>query len=201
MKISYCLGTIAVCAFLTGCAGMGGGPAANYVPPPPGQPPAAANDVIRVGDRITLRLEGVPDGGTVSEIQIPESGDITVALLTRSFHAVGRTTADLAAEITEAYKTDKIYTNPVVTIIPEERYVNVGGDVRSPTRVVYTPDLTLLSTIYSCGGFDEYADRHRVRITRGKDIIIVDCVLATNAANQDPPVYPGDQIYVPRTIF
>ena len=135
-------------------------------------------------------------------MEIPESGDITVpGLLTQPFHAVGHTTGELAAEITAAYKDNKIYTNPNIIVIPEERYMNVGGDVRSPSRVTYTPDSTLMSTINSCGGFTEYANRRAVRILRGQQVIQVDCVNAAKTPGADPPVYPGDQIYVPRSMF
>ncbi len=158
-------------------------------------------DVIRPGDKITVRLSGVPQDEYVIEVQVPASGDITVPLLTRSFHAAGRNSAEVAAEIATAYKTDKIYTNPNVTIIPEERYVNIGGDVRSPARVLYTPDMTLLTAINSCGGFTEYANRKVVRITRGQQIIVVNAIQATSVPGSDPALYPGDQIYVPRTIF
>jgi protein involved in polysaccharide export with SLBB domain len=160
-----------------------------------------ANDTMRVGDKITIRLTGVPDTGYFNEIQIPASGDVTVDLLTQSFHAAGLTPAELSAEITDAYKSQKIYTNPKVTVLAEERYVNVGGDVRNPTRVLYTSDATVMSMINACGGFDEYAQRRAVRILRGQQVIVVDCVKAEATAGDDPPVYPGDQIYVPRTIF
>ena len=187
---------------LTGCGGFGGGgDTASPNPPPAAGAVSSANDEMRVGDKIVVRLTGVPDGEYVIEAQIPANGDITVPLLTQSFHAAGRNTADLAAEITNAYKTQKIYTNPNVTVLPEERYVNVGGDVHSPTRVAYTNDLTLLSAINSCGGFTEYANRRAVRIIRGADVLQVDCVAAAKTPGADPPVYPGDQIYVPRTMF
>jgi protein involved in polysaccharide export with SLBB domain len=160
------------------------------------------SDIMRTGDKITVRLTGVPDDGYVIEIQVPQSGDITVPFLTQPFHAAGRSAGDLAAEITEAYKVQRIYTTPEVTVIPEERYVSVGGDVRAPTRVEYTPDLTLLSAINSCGGFTEYAQRRSVRIIRGQQVIYVDAAAASaGKAGADPALFPGDQVYVPRTMF
>jgi len=201
MKKISLAGFITVCVFLTGCGGFGT-PSVPPTPAPlPNSGPGSSVDVIRAGDKITIRLTGVPDGEYVIEVQIPASGDVTVPLLTQSFHAVGRNSSELAAEIGEAYKTNKIYTNPNVTVIPEERYVNVGGDVRGAARVLWTPDMTLLTAINSCGGFDEYANRKAVRITRGQQIFTVDAVTATRVAGTDPKLYPGDQIYVPRTIF
>ena len=202
MKIPPHLPSLLACALLTGCGGMFSG--SN---PPPEDATAtaaalpAANDPMRVGDKITIRLTGVPEGEYVIETQIPPSGDITVPLLTQSFHAAGLGTSDLADAISDAYKTQKIYTNPNVGVLAEERYVNVGGDVRGPSRVGYTPDLTLLTTINSCGGFTEYANRRAVRIIRGQLVLQFDCIAAAKTPGADPPVYPGDQIYVPRTMF
>jgi protein involved in polysaccharide export with SLBB domain len=160
------------------------------------------SDAIRVGDKITVRLSGVPQGEDyINEIQVPESGDITVPDLMQPFHAAGIRPGELAGRITEAYRDSKIYTNPNVTIIPEERYVNISGDVRNPLRVIYTPDLTLLGAISAAGGFDEYANKHAVRILRGTQVFYVDASKALTTAGQDPPVFPGDQIFVPRTVF
>jgi len=186
-------------ALLAGCAGMSSGPspATAFSPSSPG----TQTDVIRVGDKVTIRLTGVPDDGFVIEVQIPESGDITVPLLTHPFHAVGRNASEVAEEIATTYKAEKIYTNPNVTIIPEERYVNVGGDVRGPSRVVYTSDLTLLGAINACGGFTEYANRKVVRILRGQQVIQVDASAAAKTPGADPSLRAGDQIYVPRTMF
>ena len=151
--------------------------------------------------RSPSRLEGVPDGGWVTEVLIPASGEITVSLLTQSFQCIGKTTDALAAEITEAYKSQKIYTNPKVTVIPEEKFLTVGGDVRGPTRVIYTPGLTLMGAINSCGGFTEYANKRNVSIIRGQQVIVVDCVQAVRVPGADPLVYPGDSITVKRTMF
>jgi protein involved in polysaccharide export with SLBB domain len=199
MKILACFSAFLACALLTGCGTYGSqAPSTTPMAMGGGHP---ANDVMRVGDRITIRLTGVPDTGYFNEVQISPSGDITVDLLAQPFHAAGKTPSELAAEITDAYKSQKIYTNPVVTVLPEERYVNVGGDVRSPTRVIYTADATVISMINACGGFDEYANRRAVRVIRGQQVMVVDCVKAEATAGGDPPVYPGDQIYVPRTVF
>jgi polysaccharide export outer membrane protein len=185
------------CAVLTGCFGSDSSTPVSTNDPAP----VPTSDVMRTGDKVTIRLTGVPDQGYIIEVQIPQSGEVTVPLLTQPFRAAGRTAGDLAQEIMETYKEQRIYTTPDVTVIPEERYVSVGGDVRNPSRVVYTPDLTLLSAINSCGGFTDYAKRNTVRILRGQRIMYIDAVQAARTPGADPLLYPGDQIYVPRTIF
>jgi protein involved in polysaccharide export with SLBB domain len=195
VKVSLLPGAFLGCLLLAGCGGS------NSEPAPVGAA-SVPSDSIRIGDKITVRLTGVPtDESYINEIQVPESGDITLPDLKRSFHAAGSLPGQLANEITEAYKADQIYTNPNVTVIPEDRFVSINGDVRSPMRPIYTPDLTLLGAIAAAGGFDEYADKHHVRIVRGTQVIVVDAATASRVAGTDPLVYPGDQITVPRTIF
>jgi protein involved in polysaccharide export with SLBB domain len=189
---------VLTCAVLIGCGGGGGAPGI-VTPPQPGG--SFSNDYIRVGDKITIQLSGVPDGGYFVEKQIPPTGDISLPYLTQTFQCVGKTTPQLAQEITEAYKSQKIYTNPVVSALEEERFITIGGEVRSPSNVQYRPDLTVIGAINTCGGFTEFANRKSVRVIRGKQVFYVDCLKAVNTPGDDPAVYPGDQIYVSRTVF
>jgi polysaccharide export outer membrane protein len=202
MKKFYRPSLLVLCLLLNGCGGMNNGTLPDTTPAPsPTSAAAAANDIMRVGDKVIIRLSGVPDQGYTNEIQIPPNGQISVPLLSQSFQAAGKVCGDVAQQIAAAYKSEKIYTTPNVSIIPEERFVSVGGDVRSPNRVLYTPDLTLLGSVNACGGFDEYANRRAVRILRGQQVITVDCVNAVRTTGGDPALYPGDQVFVPRTIF
>jgi polysaccharide export outer membrane protein len=210
---TFCRFSVVIaCVLMTGCGGMSSStsPGSNGISGASTLPAASSgaetsSDLMRVGDKITIRLTGVPDSATegyIIETQIPSSGDITVPLIKdHAFHAAGRTASDVADEIMAAYKADKIYTAPVVTIISEERFVSVGGDVHMPQRVMFTPDLTLLGAINACGGFTEYAKRGAVRILRGQQVIQVDANAAARNPGGDPPLRPGDQVYVPRTMF
>jgi protein involved in polysaccharide export with SLBB domain len=177
-------------------AGCGGGGGSAYSGAPLG---GGAPDALRAGDKVTIQLTGVPDQGYFLEKQIPSTGEITLPYLATSIPAVGHTTSELTAEIRTAYMSQKIYTNPAVTVIAEDRFINVGGDVRGPTNVQFRADSTLMTVINAAGGFTEYADRHRVRIIRGSHTFVVDCVKAIQTPGADPAVYPGDQVYVPRT--
>jgi len=190
---------------LTGCGGGGGLSSSQNPNELPASVPESSGDLIRVGDKITIRLTGVPDTaneGYIIEMQVPTSGDISVPLIKdRSFHAAGRTPSDVAADIVATYKAEKIYTTPVITIVQEERFVTVGGDVRNPMRVIYTSDLTLTGAINAAGGFTEYAKRGAVRVLRGQQVMQIDANAAAKNPGSDPALRPGDQVYVPRTMF
>jgi protein involved in polysaccharide export with SLBB domain len=192
-------------ALLTGCVGGGGNTSSAPLPSPqqtdyPENVPFA-KVVLHAGQYVDVQLSGVPDGGYTLAMEIPASGDISLPFLSQPFHAAGITAADLGNQITDAYKTQKIYTMPVVTVTPHISWVNVYGDVRAPQRVSYTSDMTLLTAIIACGGFDEYADRRHVRITRGKNLTVIDAITVAANPGSDPSLYPGDMVYVPRTPF
>ncbi|MEI9997748.1 MAG: polysaccharide biosynthesis/export family protein [Verrucomicrobiota bacterium] len=121
------------CALLTGCGGAGSN-SNNALPAP-----VANADAIRAGDKITIQLTGVPDGGFFVEKEIPANGQFSLPLLNQPIEAIGKTTAELTTEITGIYRAQKIYTNPVVQVLAEERYIIVNGDVRAPSNVVYRP--------------------------------------------------------------
>lgn len=198
MKTFFRTGAFLACVLLTGC---GGNHVVTYsdVKAPSVHP--SANAVLRVGDKITVQLTGTPDGGWIVEKQIPASGEIDLQYLNAPIKAAGLNPADLADQITQAYKSQKIYRSPVVSVLPEVQYITVGGDVRGPTNLPYRPDLTVMGVINACGGFTEFANRRSVRIIRGNQVLYIDCNKAISDPGADPPVYPGDQVFVPRTIL
>jgi len=158
-------------------------------------------DIIRTGDTLVLRISGVPEGeGGVYEEPVTEDGTISMPLV-GSFHAAGKSSGALKAEIEAAYRDKKIYATPSVTIVQQARFVNVIGEVRSPQRVPYTSDLTMLKVISACGGFTDYANRGSVKILRGTKVITFNAGQALENPAKDLPLQAGDQIQVPRTIF
>jgi polysaccharide export outer membrane protein len=197
----FSLAFVVICLGLAGCGALGGGSSTAESAPPPAPAVTGAADTIRPGDKITVRLTGVPDDGYMNEIEVSPSGQISVPLIAQPFQAAGLLPADLANNIMTAYRQQRIYSNPNVVVLAEERFVNVGGDVRTPSRVPFTPDLTLLSAINFCGGFTEYANRRDIHIVRGSQVITVNGARAQSVPGADPQLYPGDQINVPRTIF
>ena len=118
-------------------------------------------------------------------------------------HAGGLTPAQLAGAIEGGYRSAKIFTNPTITIVmqPQTRFVNVGGSVRSPTRVPYTEDMTLLVAINASGGFNDFADQKHVRLLRGNEAKVYDVRQFRRDPGLDPHLQPGDRIEVPQSFF
>jgi polysaccharide export outer membrane protein len=164
-----------------------------------------AQAVLRVGDPIELRVGGVPneEQQQLNNIYtVDVSGDVNLPYINK-LKAAGRTPAELSRAIEEAYRTNKIYTNPNITIImqPAARFVNVGGAVRTPMRVPFTEDMTLLASINAAGGFNDFADQKRVRLLRGNEVKVFDVRQSRRDPSLDVKLQPGDRVEVPQTFF
>ena len=160
---------------------------------------------LRVGDPVDLKISGVPaeEQAQVNNVYtVDATGSINLPYINK-VRADGMTPAQLAGSIEGAYRAGKIYTNPTITIImqPAARFVNVGGAVRTPTRVPFTEDMTLLTAINAAGGFNDFADQKKVRVLRGSNVQVFDVRQSRRDPSKDIRLQPGDRVEVPQSFF
>ena len=166
---------------------------------------AAAQATLRVGDPIELKISGVPNDEQqqINNVYTVDStGSVNLPYINK-IKADGLTPQQLAASIEGAYRAGKIYTNPTITAImaPTARFVNVGGAVRTPMRVPFTEDMTLLAAINGAGGFNDFADQRKVRLLRGNTVRVFDVREARRDPSKDMKLQPGDRVEVPQSFF
>jgi polysaccharide biosynthesis/export protein VpsN len=163
-------------------------------------PVVPANDPLRISDHVKIEFKGTSETIEPSEQEIGEDGMINVQFIGR-VPADGKTPSQLATDIENALKP-KYYANLSVTVSAVGRFFYVGGEVlggQTQGRIVYSGPITVTRAIDAAGGFNPFASRRRVRLTRANGkIIIVNCIKALDHPDKDPAVYPGDRIYVPR---
>jgi polysaccharide export outer membrane protein len=167
--------------------------------------PSAGSLRLRNGDTMDIRLGGVPR----EEIEqvtgtyvVDTQGCVNMPNLGR-IKAVGLTQEQLQVAIENGYRAGGLYTNPTITVsVPMAvRFVNVGGEVRLPQRVPYTPDLTVVSALSAAGGLTEYASQSRIRLVRGGTVVKIDLRKVRKDPSLDVPLEPGDSIEVMRSFF
>ena len=169
-----------------------------------GAPPTDldVSDLLRIGDTIIIRLTGVPtaDQG-IFEVKIDESGKISMPYI-GSLSAANATTVQLKKLIESTYIKEEIFTNPNVTVdLKEQRFVDVIGEVRMPQRVPYTKDLTAMGAVAACGGFTDFANRRKVKLTQGGVTREFNAKEIQADQGRDIKLTPNDKIQVDRSIF
>lgn len=154
---------------------------------------------LRPGDTMTVSLLGIPEPIT-SSVQIDEQGLIRLQYI-GAVTASGLTTAELSQSIRDTYIAKNFYTALDVSVNVTERYIYIGGEVQRPGRIPWSPDLTLAKAVQSAGGFSLYAKETKVTLTRDRRAYEFDVRLAQRQPEEDPILFPGDSIQVPRSAF
>ena len=181
---------------LVGCAGSGSSSSPGF---------AVASDQggetrLRNGDQIQVRLEtGDVKGPQAIDAGIDENGEISLPLINH-IKAEGLTPSELSERIQANY-VPRFYIRCTVTVLATIRFFYVGGEVRAPGRYNWSEDITLLKAINTAGGFNDYANRGKVEVTRGREKRVLDCEDLRQHPERDIPIQPGDSIYISRSIF
>jgi protein involved in polysaccharide export with SLBB domain len=130
---------------------------------------------------------------------IADDGTITLPLV-GPIRAAGKTPAELQDDIQKLY-VPQYYVRLTITVTGQSRVYYVGGEVTHPGPEVYISRTTITTAIQAAGDFTQFAN-HKVWLTRADGTRTrVDVDKALKDSTQDPPIFPGDKIYVKRRIF
>jgi len=160
---------------------------------------------LRIGDPVEIKISGVPaeeQAQVNNTYTVDASGSVNLPYINK-VKAEGLAPAQLSSSIEGLYRSSKIFSNPTITILmqPSARFVNVGGSVRTPSRVQFTEDMTLLTAINAAGGFNDFADQKRVRLLRGGGVKVYDVRQFRRDPSMDVKLQPGDRVEVPQSFF
>lgn len=139
-----------------------------------------------------------------SSIVIPPNGRISYPLIAEGVFVAGRTTEQVAAEITK--KLDEYIIDPKVTVFLDKavsaRY-SVLGDVAAPGMRIMTRRLSIMEAVAEAGGVLRTGDKSKVVILRRKadgnfqPILVNLKQIERGQASQIAFLVPGDQVVVP----
>ncbi len=190
---------VALAAMISGCGTNS--PSSNPKNDPNGNPPAsAATDPLRVSDRVRIDITGTPETIEPGDYEIAADGTVKIHFA-GNIQAVGKTPDQLAKDIQDAL-VPRYYAHANVVVLSSGRYAFIGGEVNpssSGGRIVISGPMTLTGVIDTAGGFGPFANRRNVRVTRvDGTTLTVNCRKAVLHPELDPPIYPGDRIYISR---
>ncbi|MEI9962810.1 MAG: polysaccharide biosynthesis/export family protein [Limisphaerales bacterium] len=161
---------------------------------------ASAVAHFQIGDTVIVTLSGPPDPIVPHEEPIKEDGTITMPYI-GSVQALGKTSGQLQKDIHDLY-VPKYYNQLTVTVkSSQDRVYYVGGEVKQPGRQLYVGATTVTKAIQSVGDFTDFASHTVYLIRANGQRIKINCDKALKNPSLDLPVYPGDQIQVPRRLF
>ncbi|MGO8764086.1 MAG: polysaccharide biosynthesis/export family protein [Limisphaerales bacterium] len=164
---------------------------------------------LAIGDKITYQV--IEDEDDPKSIVVSDSGDIQVPYL-GLYPAAGKTCKQLAKQL--KVELEKKYYKQATVIISVDSMITEGviylvGAVRAPGPLEMPRDetLTVSKAVLRAGGFTDFADGKKVRVTRREDgtnevfSVNVAQVLDKGRVEEDQPVESGDLIFVPEKTF
>jgi len=161
----------------------------------------AASIKLRVGDSLTITYSDAPSVIPPYDGRVKDDGTITIPPYSQTFVIAGKNVRELEQEIRARYVTN-YFKNLTVSIKTDLLYFSVDGEVKTPNRFSWVPQMTVLQAIATANGFTDFANKRKVQITRAdRRRITVDCIRALVRPELDVPIYPGDTINVPRRIW
>jgi len=208
LKLCACLGVIGLALLLQGCETTGGGSdpinpdGGGWMPGNPSDPhvPLYSGVELRVGDLVKVNFTGVTPAPPPHEEQIREDGNITL-LYNVVVKAEGKTPGELQEAIREAY-VPAYFKHLTVTVITDQRFYYVGGEVKVPSRQPYLGPTTVLRAIDTAGGLTEFAKKKKIKLRRSTgEELEINYEKALKNSKLDLPVYPGDRIDVPSRFY
>jgi len=168
---------------------------------------------LAIGDRLSFRI--VEDEDESKQILVTDSGDIEVPYIGR-FPAEGRTCKELARALKAELEKDYYYQATVilaVDLMAKSRgkvYLVGPVHVPGPQEIPSDETFTLSKAILRAGGFNDFADRKNVRVTRkgtggsadGQVFVVnVAEVLDKGKTEGDLTLQPGDLIFIPERLI
>jgi polysaccharide export outer membrane protein len=201
LPAGFALMSLAAILGLAGCEA----PKQNGVMDAPSASSSSGPDLLprlAVGDTVSVTLSGPADlPATPEEKPIQSDGTISMKDIGR-VQAAGRTPGQLEDDIKKMY-VPAYYTHLTVTVqTSSHRVYFVRGEVKMPNQIEYLSPTTVTKAIAAAQDFTDYADRkHVVLIRQDGRRFTLNCRRILQGKDPDPPVFPGDQIEVPRRFY
>jgi polysaccharide biosynthesis/export protein len=174
--------------------------------------PADPNKILGNGDQVSLEI--VEDREPPRTMRVTDTGELDVFPIGR-VRVAGKTSAAAQAEIKRRLEADYYYKATVrlgidqVNRAQSSGRIYLSGLVRAagPQEIPIGETLTVSAAIIKAGGFAQFADDRKVKITRkgkgGTENFVVDvkAVLEKGKIDLDRELRDGDYVHVPQRLI
>jgi polysaccharide export outer membrane protein len=169
---------------------------------------ASSDYQLQPGDVVRIQVFQEPD--LDRELRVSQDGQIALPMIGQ-VEVRNRTLSAIEKTVRDLYDRDYL-VNPQVNITVltyQKRSVNVMGAVNAPQAIEYPPEQTLsvLDAISRAGGFNRYADRKKVVLTRtfadghSEKYTINADQLISGASSERWVLIKDDVIFVPESVL
>lgn len=86
-------------------------------------------------------------------------------------------------------------------VVPQPQQIFVDGQVQKPGGYPYRDGMTLTQAITAAGGATGLARMTAVQVRRGADQAVINVKRVMRGVESDYVLRPGDQVYVPESVF
>ncbi len=145
------------------------------------------------GDKITIQVFGEPDLSV--ETLVGDSGTVSYPFL-GEIKVKGKSVLQIEDDITQRLKGNYLVDPEVTVSIVSYRQFYVNGHVKRPGGYPFQPRMTVRKAISLAGGFEERANKDRLRVVHADDPDA-----KSKSIEVDDYVKPGDIIIVKRSFF
>jgi len=168
------------------------------------------DDRTRLGSNDFVSFRVVEDRDNESQrLRVNDNGQLEVPYV-GLVQAAGKTSKELAYNVKAALEKEYYYNATVIIAVDHvseksRGKVYVYGAVKGQGPQEIPPDeaYTVSKAIIRAGGFGDFADKRKIKLTRKDgEALTVDLkrVIEQGRTDEDVPVQPDDQIYVPQKL-
>jgi len=151
------------------------------------------------GDRILIYLRGIPVPEKIED-EVDGFGEITLPYL-GEVKLAGKTTSEAERLIESAYVDGGIYRQINVIVVAEDEMYFVQGEVAKQGKIPLSGPVTLLQAISEAGGYTPFANRKKIKVIRGNELLYYNAKEIADGEIPDPPIRADDIIEVLRKVI
>jgi protein involved in polysaccharide export with SLBB domain len=157
-----------------------------------------------------LRVQVFQEDDLTREVRVTQGNEIALPLI-GVVNVKNLTLREAENKIRELYERDFLVKPQINVGVIEyaKRTVNVLGSVNNPGAILFPQEegLTLLDAIARAGGFNRFADRKKIKLSRvdsdgrNETVIINADELMESGTNDSWPLQRDDVVFIPERIF
>jgi len=151
------------------------------------------------GDRIVIYLRGIPQQEEIKdiidgfgEVNLPYIGELSLS---------GKTTSEAERLIETRYVDGGIYRQINVIVVAEDEMYFVQGQVAKQGKFPLSGPVTLLQAIREAGGYSPVANRKKIKVIRGSQVLFYNGKEIADGKEPDPPIRSDDIIEVLQKVI